>query len=355
MREAVRGYAVAVLEAVERDRLERLAGELGSVRRLLAGSPPLREVVSDGAIAAGARLGVLEELLAGRVLEATLKVIGFVLRAEPAPEVPPSLESLAERAAAELTRAEGEPPLDPPVGRTALKDRVEGYAIALFEGVEQRSQLDDIEDGLFRFARIVESVPSLAATLGDQNVPEPVREDVVGDLLEGRTQPLVGQLCRYVVRNARGRELVAVLDWLVEVTAAERGRRLADVRLAVEPPPDLVERLENALSALSGRRVEMRVQQEPALMGGVVAVVGDVMIDTSVRHRLELVRAALSEVPLKGGLSDWVASGNGRTAPDGPGGAADGGGQPGTVEAGTRQADEADGGSNGQEESSGNG
>lgn len=310
MREAVRGYFAAVSQGLDRDRSARLAGELDGIRRLVAESPSLRDVLSDVAIPVATRVAVLEELLAGRVLEATTKLARFVVRAEPAPDVPSSLESLAERAGAEAQRSPGDPALDPPAGRSALKDRVEGYAMALFEEVDQRSQLDEVEDGLFRFARIVESVPALAGTLGDPSVPEAVREGVVTDLLAGRVHPVVVRLCTYVVRSSRGRELVAVVDWLVEVTAAERGRRLADVRLAVEPSPDLVQRLEGALSAASGRSVEMRLHKEADLLGGVVAVVGDLMIDTSIRHRLDLVRAALSEVPLDGGAAGRIGAGS---------------------------------------------
>ncbi len=101
------------------------------------------------------------------------------------------------------------------------------------------------------------------------------------------------QLCAYVLRAGRARDLVGALESLVELAAAERGRRLADVRSAVELDEDERDRLTAALARIARRPVELRVHIDPSVIGGLSIIVGDTIIDGTVRHRLEQLRESL--------------------------------------------------------------
>jgi F-type H+-transporting ATPase subunit delta len=86
---------------------------------------------------------------------------------------------------------------------------------------------------------------------------------------------------------------VDALDYLVEVAAADRGRRVADVRAAVDLDADERQRLSEALSRTMRRPVELRVRIDPSVLGGIGISVGDTVIDGTVRHRLEQLRESL--------------------------------------------------------------
>jgi len=62
------------------------------------------------------------------------------------------------------------------------------------------------------------------------------------------------------------------------------------VRSATELTPDQIERLREALNRATGKDVEVKVVVDPSVLGGVVSRVGDLVIDGSVRHRLEQLR-----------------------------------------------------------------
>ena len=53
---------------------------------------------------------------------------------------------------------------------------------------------------------------------------------------------------------------------------------------------DQIERLRDALANATNKDVEVKVVVDPSVLGGVVARVGDVVIDGSVRHRLEQLK-----------------------------------------------------------------
>ncbi|HYA69082.1 MAG TPA: F0F1 ATP synthase subunit delta, partial [Acidimicrobiales bacterium] len=93
--------------------------------------------------------------------------------------------------------------------------------------------------------------------------------------------------------DGRIRDVVQMLDWLVERAASARGWRVARVHTA--RPIDDAERadLDRALQRLTHVPVELQVTEEPDLIGGVVVEVGDLLVDATIRHRLDQIHEHL--------------------------------------------------------------
>jgi F-type H+-transporting ATPase subunit delta len=168
--------------------------------------------------------------------------------------------------------------------------RVEAYATALLEVSRAEGHLGDIQDELFRFARTFEGSDELRSALTDPSLPSDRRVGIVEDLLGGKALQTSAALASFVVAAGRAGELPAIIDRFVELAAAEQRRAVAEVRSAIELTPEQTERLREALNRATGKDVEVKVVVDPSVLGGVVARVGDVVIDGSVRHRLEQLR-----------------------------------------------------------------
>lgn len=69
---------------------------------------------------------------------------------------------------------------------------------------------------------------------------------------------------------------------------------MAEVRSAIDLTEDQKGRLAAALQSATGHEVDVRVIVDPTVVGGLVAQVGDQVIDGSVRHRLAQLRESLS-------------------------------------------------------------
>jgi F-type H+-transporting ATPase subunit delta len=295
VRDLVWGYASAVLETAQTEgRREQVGEELAGFARALDRAPDLLRVLTDPAVPVHTRRAVVEDLLLPRVSPETVRVVSYATAAERATDLPTVVDELAQRVRAETGQAEAWP--EPPAGRSANRERLHGYATAVFEEVEAEGQapLEEAEDELFRLARMVEGSAELSAVVTNPDVPVATRLAIVDDLLSGRVQGLTLRLVRYAVRTGRGRDLVAALDWLVDRAAAERNLKVADVRAAVDVDEDQRSRLAEALSRVVGRSVEVRLTPDPSLIGGMVAVVGDLLVDGSVRHRLDQLKIDLS-------------------------------------------------------------
>jgi len=174
-----------------------------------------------------------------------------------------------------------------------MTDRIDGYATALFEIARAEGNLDEVEDELFRFARSLESSDELRNALTDDLVPVDKRQAVVEDLLGGRASPTTTALISFVVASGRGRELPAIVSRLVDRAASEKDRAVAEVRTAVPLTEDQQTRLAAALANATGRQVELKVIVDDTVMGGLVAQVGDTVIDGTVRSGLDQLRTLL--------------------------------------------------------------
>lgn len=174
-----------------------------------------------------------------------------------------------------------------------MTDRIDAYAGALFEVARAEGNLDEVEDELFRFARSLEGSDALRNALTDEMVPAAKRQAIVEDLLGGKASPTTAQLVSFVVGSGRGRDLPAIIAKLVERAAAEKQRAVAEVRSAIPLDDDQKHRLAAALANATGKQVELKVIVDPSVLGGIVATVGDTVIDGSVRTRLDQLKSLL--------------------------------------------------------------
>ena len=166
------------------------------------------------------------------------------------------------------------------------------YATALLDVARSEGALADVEDELFRISRLLENNDDLRTTLSDIALPVSRRQQIVEDLLGGRANPVTTSLVSMVVGTGRAGDLTAIIDQLVKLSAAEANREVAEVRSAVDLTDDQKARLATALEAATGKKVELKVIIDPSVLGGLIAQVGDTVIDGSVKTSLAQLKTA---------------------------------------------------------------
>ncbi len=177
----------------------------------------------------------------------------------------------------------------------AERDRlIQGYAQALFAVAEAEGNLEDVEDELFRFGKIVESQPALRESLTDPGLPADRKKAVVRELLGNKASSQTISLVGFVVDQGRGKDIAKITDALTDLAARRRQRAVAEIRTAVPLDDERRERLVAALSNATGRDVEVKTVVDPTVIGGVVAQVGDQVFDGTVRRKLEMAREQLT-------------------------------------------------------------
>ena len=176
-----------------------------------------------------------------------------------------------------------------------LVDAVEVLGVtAVFLVADADGELDDVEDELFRFARTVSREPELRAVLTDRALDPERKQALLDGLLDGKVKAGTKRIVEALVVTPRGRTLEDGLTDYAGLAADVRSRTLATVTSAVALDEAQQSRLAASLTAQLGREVQLQVEVDPKVVGGVVVRVGDEVIDGSTRHRLAEARRRLS-------------------------------------------------------------
>lgn len=243
--------------------LARLGEDLFAVLGLLVDEPALRRHLADPAVPASARSGLADRLLADRIGRPALDTVSELVgkRWSRSVDLLDALETLARRASLAVAEKDG--------------------------------TLDDVEDELFRFSRVLDREPRLNSLLGDTTTPADKRVGLLRELLGGKASPVTVGLLAQSVRVSRGRSLDLVAAELAELAAERRDRYVAHVRTAVRLTAEQEQRLADTLSRLYERAISLQIELDPDLLGGLVVRVGGELIDGSVAGRLAAARREL--------------------------------------------------------------
>ena len=174
-----------------------------------------------------------------------------------------------------------------------MTDRVTGYAAGIFEIARAEDQLERVQNELLQIARAFRSSDDLRDSLSNPQLPADRKSAIVNGLLENRASELTIAFVNFLVGLGRASSLPDIVDELAETAAAAVNREVAEIRTAVDLDPATVERLVAALARQTGKRLEPKVIVDPSVIGGIVARVGDTVIDGSVQKRLSGLREAL--------------------------------------------------------------
>ncbi|MFF6997351.1 F0F1 ATP synthase subunit delta [Streptomyces sp. NPDC008313] len=234
-----------------------LADELAAVTALLDREVSLRRVLTDPAQAGEAKAGLAGRLLGGQVGGTTADLVSGMVRSRwsQSRDLVDALEELA--ATADLTAA------------------------------HKAGALDDVEDELFRFGRIVASNTELRAALTDRAATGTAKGELLRSLLGGRAKPATERLVTRLVTAPRGRSLEAGLESLSRLAADRRDRMVAVVTSAVPLSDGQKQRLGAALAKLYGRPMHLNLDVDPEVLGGVRVQVGDEVINGGIADRLD--------------------------------------------------------------------
>lgn len=167
---------------------------------------------------------------------------------------------------------------------------IHGYARALFNVVQAEGELDRVEDELYRFGKILDTNHELKQALSDQSIDRSQREKILEELLEDKVSTHTLGLLTFIVGQGRARQLPQILSELSQLAAEARNSVVAEVRTAVPLDGPQREALAGALSKATGKKVEVKAIVDPAVLGGVVAKIGDTVIDGTIKYKLEQLR-----------------------------------------------------------------
>jgi ATP synthase F0 subunit b/ATP synthase F1 delta subunit len=239
--------------------LSTLADELASVAQMLNREIVVTRYLGLPSEDPAPKVQLIERLISGQVQDSTLDV----LRA-----------AVSERWS----------------DNSDLIDAIEQVARqALLIRAEKADQVDEVEDQLFRFSRILDGQPRLSILLGDYSAPAESRIELLRKVLESaneRINPITEALLSQTIELLRGEPADEAILSLAEAAVAHRGEVVAQVSAAADLSDEQSNRLTEVLSRIYSHPVKVQLQTDPKVLGGLRISVGDEVIDGTLSSRL---------------------------------------------------------------------
>ena len=171
------------------------------------------------------------------------------------------------------------------------------YASALFDLALGDKKLAEVEKDLKRFNVLLQGSDDLTRLVKSPVFSTDDQERAIGAVLDkAKITGLVGNFMRIVAQNRRAFAMPQMLDAFQKLLADHRGEETALVSVAAKLNSAQTKELKAALKSVVGKDVDLQINIDPSLLGGMIVKVGSRQIDTSLRTKLSSLKLALKEV-----------------------------------------------------------
>lgn len=181
------------------------------------------------------------------------------------------------------------------------------YAQALFEAARETGTLDATGADLNSFASSMREAKDLTAVLYNPRVDAKVKKEIVSDLTAGGDRLFVNGV-KLLIDKGHATLLLDFNDQFQKLVKKEQGLIEVEVTSAFELPEEARAKIRKRIEEATGKRVEISENVDASIVGGLVLRFGDIIVDGSLKSRLEQLRARLVQANLGSDNSFETAS-----------------------------------------------
>lgn len=262
---SLRGVLDEKVKPLSSDDAAQFSNDLFTILTVLSTSVGVRRALTDNARDAAAKAELISNLFAGKIGSAA--------------------QSLLASAAGMRWSSPSE-----------LADAIEQFAVEAQAVVaDKNNEITKLEDQLFDFARVLIANPELRQALNTSADSDEGKVALLESIVKGKYTNSTINLLRRVVVLRRGRNIDATLAAYSHYVSVRKDRMVAHIRTAVELTSAQQEKLSAALAKEVGKAVQINIEVDPKVLGGISIRYGDEIIDGTVINRLtEASRALVS-------------------------------------------------------------
>jgi F-type H+-transporting ATPase subunit delta len=168
------------------------------------------------------------------------------------------------------------------------------YAEALFEVAKEKGKLDSIREQLAQFADALDSDRELQVFFFSPYFSSAEKSEGLGRALSGAEAELVNFL-ELLIEKHRMPAIFRIRREFEELWKSENRRIDVTVTSAVELDPEVVGKIGEEIEKQTGQKVELASRVDEEILGGIVLQVGNMVLDASIRSRLEKLRKSVAQ------------------------------------------------------------
>ncbi len=262
---SLRGMLDEKVKPLSSDDAAQFSNDLFTILTVLSTSVGVRRALTDNARDVAAKAELISNLFAGKIGSAA--------------------QSLLASAAGMRWSSPSE-----------LADAIEQFAVeAQAVAADKNNEITKLEDQLFDFARVLTANPELRQALNTSADSDEGKVVLLESIIKGKYANSTINLLRRITVLRRGRNIDATLAAYSHYVSVRKDRMVAHIRTAVGLTSAQQEKLSAALAKEVGKAVQINIEVDPKVLGGISIRYGDEIIDGTVINRLtEASRALVS-------------------------------------------------------------
>lgn len=173
------------------------------------------------------------------------------------------------------------------------------YGEALFDLAVEENRTEALLEEIVQLRSVLADNPQFSALMNHPKIAKEEKARVMENVFGGRiSRELTGFLSILIAKD-RYRELDAIFDYFEDAVKALEGIGVAYVTTAVPLREEQKKQVEERLLQTTGcRKMELHFSEDAALIGGMVVRIGDRVVDSSVRSRLDRLSRQLMKIQL---------------------------------------------------------
>jgi F-type H+-transporting ATPase subunit delta len=167
------------------------------------------------------------------------------------------------------------------------------YARAIFDIAREQNGIEKFSRDLKSIVDLIEENPDMRKIVYGRLVPVEAKKEIIREILPGDTDRMLVNFLFLILDKGREQYLTGIFEAYDRLAAEEKMIIPAEVTSAIPLTEEQVAKLESKLSGLTGKSVKVKINVEPALMGGITVRIGDTVYDGSIAKKLDLLNEHL--------------------------------------------------------------
>ncbi len=170
------------------------------------------------------------------------------------------------------------------------------YAVALFDAAVKQDVTEQVHDDMTSFVDLLIQNRDFTGFLKSPEILKEAKKQLVVDVLSDRSAGLFVKFILLLIDKKRLKHILEIADAYRQLFEQLQGILEAKVVTAIPLDADLEQRTVEMLELETGKTIRLSKTVDAEIVGGMIIIIEDEIIDGSIRHQLDKIKKSLSEV-----------------------------------------------------------
>ena len=170
------------------------------------------------------------------------------------------------------------------------------YSLALYELANENNSIDEVEKQSISFLRLIDESKDFSSLIKDPTNSVNELQDVINKIAENyKLNSLMSKFLGFLISKRRFFYVRTILQDFVDTCSKKRGEVKAELISSKELSGEQVIKIKDELSQNFKAKIKLDYKYDKSLIGGLVIQVGSIMVDTSIKNKLQQIENTMIE------------------------------------------------------------